>query len=312
MDSNSQAVGVTNPVSTPSTGDGIGNPPPDPTGQVGSLYGGVEELNAWDYVNLDNGSREHEIRVERDIPRQRVDPDGGELRLTIPTDTFAHTDAQANLSLTATMNDGSPLPDWLTFEPTTGELTGTPPADFKGEIQVRIIARDEAGRQAETIVSIASGEDDEHDLRVHKGIPDVEFGPDADLVQYQIPIDAFAHTDAAAEVELSAIMLDGSQLPPWLVFDAAKGEFRGEVPGDFNGELQIRVIARDQEGRTAETILRIVRPGQNPGLQTLLQGRPQLDTQLAAHSALVWQAEQAELVRQAREAALRWELAKAA
>jgi hypothetical protein len=163
-----------------------------------------------------------------------------------------------------------------------------------------------------TLVDPTGAVDGKHDLKVHKGIPDLEFDQDTSLIRYQIPIDAFVHTDAAAEVELSALMLDGTELPSWLVFDAKKGELRGTIPADFKGELLIRVIAQDKEGRKAETILKIVRKGQVLELQTLLQGRPELDSQLAANSALAWKAEQSELVRQAREAAMRLEqLAKA-
>ncbi|MCK7532210.1 MAG: hypothetical protein MZV63_14880 [Marinilabiliales bacterium] len=77
-------------------------------------------------------------------------------------------------------------------------MSGTPPSDLKGEIQIRIVARDNAGHQAETIATIQSGNpgsaelittttgfitlvdpngavDGKHDLRVHKGIPDLEF-----------------------------------------------------------------------------------------------------------------------------------------
>jgi hypothetical protein len=100
------------------------------------------------------------------------------------------------------------------------------------------------------------------------------------MIRYIVPMDAFVHTDSTAQVTLTAQMIDGTALPSWLIFDSEKGEFKGIPPTDFVGELVIKVTARDQEGRQAETILRI-RVGMSADKLTL-RGKPSFAAQLAA------------------------------
>jgi hypothetical protein len=69
--------------------------------------------------------------------------------------------------------------------------------------------------------------------------------------QFQIPRDAFGHTDPAAIVRLDARSADGTPLPPWLQFDAVSGTFRGTPPGGAPTFLEIILTARDEEGREA-------------------------------------------------------------
>jgi hypothetical protein len=68
-----------------------------------------------------------------------------------------------------------------------------------------------------------------------------------------VPLTAFAHTDPAAVVYLSARLADGSPLPGWLRLDPASGAFIGVPPEGFDETLDIEVVARDTEGREAHT-----------------------------------------------------------
>ncbi|HEY2336890.1 MAG TPA: Ig-like domain-containing protein, partial [Burkholderiales bacterium] len=84
-----------------------------------------------------------------------------------------------------------------------------------------------------------------HYLFEYKGIASL----DADG---RIPQDAFAHTDPAAVVTLTARLADGSPLPAWLRLDP-RGAFVGVPPEGAEGTLELEVIARDTEGREAHT-----------------------------------------------------------
>jgi hypothetical protein len=84
-----------------------------------------------------------------------------------------------------------------------------------------------------------------HYLFEYRGIPDL-------AADGRIPQDAFAHTDPAAIVHLSARLADGSPLPAWLRLDA-RGAFTGVPPEGLDGELEVEVLARDGEGREART-----------------------------------------------------------
>ena len=150
----------------------------------------------------------------------------------------------------------------------------------------------------------------EFELRVQRDIPLQRFEPTSGpaLVTFTIPADTFAHTDAQAKISLSATMVDGSPLPHWLVFDPAKGEFRGIAPEEFDGVIEVRVIARDDKGSQVETMVRIqVRAKAGFG-----GGRAGLSDQFRSHGVFAWKAERDQLLRHAREAGLKAKAAKAA
>jgi hypothetical protein len=95
-------------------------------------------------------------------------------------------------------------------------------------------------------------------IRSRGGLPLIghymfEYRGIADLAaDARVPQDAFAHTDPAAIVHLSARLADGSLLPAWLRMDA-RGAFVGLPPEGLEGKLDIEVVARDTEGREART-----------------------------------------------------------
>ena len=76
----------------------------------------------------------------------------------VPADTFAHTRSDAVVNLTAAQQDGQALPSWLAFNPKTGAFTGKPPAGFEGVVVVRVVARDQDGREAIATIRISVGE----------------------------------------------------------------------------------------------------------------------------------------------------------
>lgn len=53
------------------------------------------------------------------------------------------------------MTDGKPLPSWLSFDPKTGKVTGTPPAGFKGDIQVIVNVPQSNGSVAHTPLTMS-------------------------------------------------------------------------------------------------------------------------------------------------------------
>jgi hypothetical protein len=64
--------------------------------------------------------------------------EGTTFTYTVPASTFADDDP---LVLSATLSSGAPLPAWLTFDPATSTLTGTPPAGFT-MIDIKVVASD--------------------------------------------------------------------------------------------------------------------------------------------------------------------------
>ena len=137
-------------------------------------------------------------------------------------------------------------------------------------------------------------------LRLANDIPDQQPSRDTNVIRFVVPMDTFVHTDPTATVSLSAVMVNGTSLPGWLHFNPSKGEFTGKPPKDLRGELQIKITARDESGRQAETIVRI-RVGEKVDKLSFL-GRPGLSAQLKAQGSFAWKAERDRLIHHARAA----------
>jgi len=67
----------------------------------------------------------------------------------ISPDTFGHTNPNSIVSLEVMQADGSPLPDWVKFNARSGTLSGTAPEGASVDIDVKVVAKDDAGRVAE-------------------------------------------------------------------------------------------------------------------------------------------------------------------
>ena len=71
-----------------------------------------------------------------------VTQEDSELNFTIPADTFTDVDAGNVLTYTATLEDGSELPSWLTFNSATRTFNGTPTNSDVGTLNVKVTATD--------------------------------------------------------------------------------------------------------------------------------------------------------------------------
>ncbi|WP_347247595.1 DUF4347 domain-containing protein [Zoogloea sp.] len=99
------------------------------------------------------------LLINRGIPDTVIEERGRQFEVPIPNDAFAHSRQDAIISLTVTRSNGAPLPGWLQFDPRMGLFRGTPPAGFSGEVEIRVIARDQNGNQVEVIFRIRVGGD---------------------------------------------------------------------------------------------------------------------------------------------------------
>ncbi|MEY3201029.1 MAG: hypothetical protein RIR70_579, partial [Pseudomonadota bacterium] len=92
-------------------------------------------------------------------------------------------------------------------------------------------------------------------LKVYRGVGD-QYAEAGGSTRFIVPRDAFAHTDANARITLSAQLVDGRPLPRWVQFDARSGTFTLKPPEGARGLMQIKLIAKDHQGREASTIFR--------------------------------------------------------
>ncbi|VEP11329.1 hypothetical protein H1P_100033 [Hyella patelloides LEGE 07179] len=85
----------------------------------------------------------HNPTVTNPIDNQTINQDE-ELSLTLADNTFSDEDRD-ELTLTATLANGNPLPDWLEFDAHTATFSGTPTAENVGAITIEVTADDGNG-----------------------------------------------------------------------------------------------------------------------------------------------------------------------
>jgi Ca2+-binding RTX toxin-like protein len=142
--------------------------------------------------------------------------------------------------------DGAALPAWLSFDATSGLLSGLAQGGDVGNVSVAMTATDPFGRSATqtfriTVESVNDAPIPTEALAAQSVLEDTAFS-------YQLPADAFIERDVGDVLALSARLASGAPLPTWLSFDAATGTFSG-VPANADvGELTIEVTATDLVG----------------------------------------------------------------
>ena len=77
--------------------------------------------------------------------------------LPIPQGTFKHNNPEAVISIEVRLLNGASIPSWMSFDPIQKVLSGTPPKDAKGDYQVELIAKDQFGGEARTVVFVNVG-----------------------------------------------------------------------------------------------------------------------------------------------------------
>ncbi|SEJ90032.1 VCBS repeat-containing protein, partial [Pseudomonas linyingensis] len=114
-------------------------------------------------------------------------------------------------------------------------------------------------------------------LTIYRGMGD-QYADAGAASSFSIPYDAFVHTDPQARVVLAAMQANGEQLPPWVIFNPMTGKFEVMAPDGFHGDLTVKVIARDSQGREVSALFRIS-VGEKPSATTG-NGRAGLSEQL--------------------------------
>ena len=81
--------------------------------------------------------------------------DDSNFSIKVPDNAFGD---EGIVSLEASLEGDLELPDWMSFDPVTGELLGEPPEGEAGSYRVVIKAIDEFGQEAEQVLTIDIGD----------------------------------------------------------------------------------------------------------------------------------------------------------
>ena len=160
------------------------------------------------------------------------------------SDVFGDLDGDS-LDYTATLDDSSPLPSWLTFEDATRTFSGTPTQSDVGSITVRVTADDGNGGSVfdDFVLTVNNVNDDptvDNPIADQSATQDVSFN-------FQFASDVFGDLDGDS-LTYTAALDDSSPLPSWLTFDDATRIFSGTPANSDVGSITIRVTADDGNG----------------------------------------------------------------
>ncbi|WP_422362893.1 tandem-95 repeat protein [Pyruvatibacter mobilis] len=191
----------------------------------------------------------------------------------VPATTFGNAEAAYgdSLSITATLSDGSPLPSWLSFDVSTGELSGTPANGDVGSLTIRIIATDSMGLTTSADMQLDVSNINDAPI-VAASLAD-QGAEEAQAFSFTVPANTFLDVDADDSLSLSAMVSGGSALPVWLSFDALTGTFSGTPAAADVGDLSVDVTATDLSGATVTStfVLSVSPPNQAPVISTIAE-----------------------------------------
>ena len=185
--------------------------------------------------------------VAQHIPDQAAREDSP-FGFVVPAGTFADIDLDSGdvLTLSASREDGTPLPAWLAFDPASGTLSGTPVTEDVGSLAIRVTATDSGGLTASDSFSLRVAHTN-HAPTVVTPIG-TQTATEKSAFNFAFPADTFADRDQGDSLKFDATLADGTPLPAWLRFDKGNRSFGG-TPGNADvGSLSIAVIATDGAG----------------------------------------------------------------
>ncbi|MDQ8201302.1 putative Ig domain-containing protein, partial [Pelagicoccus enzymogenes] len=177
------------------------------------------------------------------------------------SESFSDIDAGDTLSYSATLENGDPLPDWLTLDNETGELSGTPENGDVGTISISVTATDSAGASVSDSFTIQV--ENTNDGPVATTLADQVI--DEDSAFSLDASTAFEDVDAGDTLTFSATLENGAPLPSWLSIDSETGELSGTPENGDVGAISVTVTATDEAGETASSNFSIQVENTNDG-----------------------------------------------
>jgi hypothetical protein len=201
------------------------------------------------------------------IPDQSVAEDTA-WSFQFAANAFTDPDGDA-IAFTATLGNGDLLPAWLSFNAATRTFSGTPPANFNGPIDLKVTASDGSLSDSGTFTLTVTPVNDAPALS--NAIADQSVAEDT-AWSFQFAANAFTDPDGDA-IAFTATLGNGDPLPAWLSFNAATRTFSGVPPTDFNGAIDLKVMASDGTLATSDTFTLAVTPV-NDAPVVSIQGTP--------------------------------------
>ena len=214
----------------------------------------------WDQAMIqsvvDRATNNHAPTVNTNLPVLETRA-GNLFSYTVPVGTITDPDAWDSITYSVAMPDGSAVPAWLSFDASTGTLSGRSDPASVGSIQFMLWGTDNYGYSAGELVTLNIAPNHAPVLSVALADQAVANG----LLNYTVSETAFADTDVGDVLSYSATLADGSALPDWLSFDPVAMAFSGSPIS--MGTTSVRVTATDAGNLSASDVFDIVVTAQN-------------------------------------------------
>jgi VCBS repeat-containing protein len=229
---------------TATTGVFSGTPTNDEVGSININVTSTDGSTASvaDTFNITVANVNDAPTVSAEIVDQTIAEDSA-LNFTIPSATFSDVDTGDTSTLTATLEDGTELPSWLTFTASTGVISGTPTNDQVGSINITVTSTDGNAASVSDTFSITVANVNDAPT-VATALIDQTIAEDSAL-SFTIPSATFADVDTGDSSTLTATLSGGGDLPSWLTFTAATGVLSGTPTNDEVGSINITVTSTD-------------------------------------------------------------------
>jgi Lipase/Putative Ig domain/Calx-beta domain/Peptidase M10 serralysin C terminal len=149
-----------------------------------------------------------------------------------------------------TLENGASLPSWITFDPSTYSISGTPSNDNVGDINLKVVTVDSQGLSNTSIYQFPVLNANNAPV-VNKVIPDQTI---TETLPFNLTLDTatFKDIDQGDILTYSAKQDNGNPLPSWLTFNTNTRTFSGTPPQTSFGTINIKVTAKDSVGAIAE------------------------------------------------------------
>ncbi|WP_292778201.1 Calx-beta domain-containing protein [Nostoc sp. NMS9] len=168
---------------------------------------------------------------------------------TIPDNTFSDVDAGDILTYSATLENGNPLPSWLSFDPVTRTFKGGATNSEVGSVNITVSAIDTSDATVTDDFTLAVNNTNDAPT-LDNAIAD-QIAKEDTAFSFTFDANTFNDIDLGDGLSYSATLKDGSNLPSWLKFNPVTRTFSG-TPANANvGNLTIEVRATDNDGVSA-------------------------------------------------------------
>ncbi|MFN6482591.1 putative Ig domain-containing protein, partial [Nostoc sp. DedQUE02] len=169
-----------------------------------------------------------------------------QFNFTIPENTFIDVDAGDILTYTAALENGDPLPSWLTFNPVTHNFSGTPTLENLGDQNIKVTVNDISGDEVSDVFRLTIAKVNSPPI-VDQEIADQKTRAKT-IFNFTIPENTFSDVDLEDTLTYTATLDNGDPLPSWLTFNPYELTFNGIPTVDNVGSLNIQVTATDPAG----------------------------------------------------------------